>query len=144
MQNLTQIAEEVLLLNPGDAVAKKIAAMLDAFSQQEGIADSVRKSAQDACKLAKKLATKKSTAEDLQEVRSTLLPVRRLHSAFDIADAGTSISGCILVVAEAKSKRVAILADGHISLILDVEGAMRVCLDSSSGAFILTTSEVAA
>ncbi|MCB1058874.1 MAG: chemotaxis protein CheA [Calditrichaeota bacterium] len=89
MQNLTQIAEEVLLLNPGDAAAKNIASMLDSFSKQDGIADSVRKSAQEACKLAKKLATKKATPEDLQALLTLLTKMEQQESE---AEAGSTVT----------------------------------------------------
>lgn len=88
MLNLTQIAEEVLLLSPGDAAAKKIAAQLTELSKQEFLGAEIRKHAADAAQLAKKLATKKATAADLQALLGLLSKIEDM----EVATVPTSVS----------------------------------------------------
>ncbi|MCC6475563.1 chemotaxis protein CheA [bacterium] len=95
---------------------------------------------------------------ELVKLRGELIPVCRLHSMFGISGAKEELPDSILLVAEAKSGRVAIMADGllgqqqvvikslgkqfdgieavagcailgdgRISLILDVEGIQAMC-----------------
>lgn len=65
MNNLTQISQEVLMLSPGDAAGKRVAAMLEEFAAQSNLPENIRTTAAAAAKLAKKLSTKKSSAKDL-------------------------------------------------------------------------------
>lgn len=98
---------------------------------------------------------------EMVKLRGQLIPICRIHSAYDIADAGVVPHKSILLVAEAKTSRIAIMADallgqhqvvikslgklfdgmegvagcailgdGRISLILDVDGVMRTCQNS--------------
>ncbi|MBK6765158.1 MAG: chemotaxis protein CheW [bacterium] len=100
---------------------------------------------------------------EMVALRGNLLPVCRLHSIFNIQDAEVHSADCIMIVAEAKSNRVAIMADalvgqqqvvikslgklfdgmdgvagcailgdGRISLILDIEGLLSVSRQSAS------------
>ncbi len=105
MMNLTQIAEEVLLLSPGDASAKKVAAMLSDLSKQDGLSAEIRKCATDASQLAKKLATKKSTPADLQALLELLSKLEDLESAA----APTSVSNDL--VAEYLASQDSVLED---------------------------------
>ncbi|MBL0063169.1 MAG: chemotaxis protein CheA [bacterium] len=105
MINLTQIAEEVLLLSPGDASAKKVASMLAELSKQNGLSAEIRKCATDASQLAKKLATKKSTAADLQALLGLLSKLEDMETA----TAPTSVSNEL--VAEYLASQDSVLDD---------------------------------
>lgn len=83
MYNLTQIAEEVLLLSPGDSAAKQVVSMLEEFAKRENISAALRTHADQACKLAKKISSKKATAEDLQALLSLLNEMEKIETAED-------------------------------------------------------------
>lgn len=105
MLNLTKIAEEVLLLTPGDAAAKKIAAMLTELSKQEFLGAEIRKHAAEAAQLAKKLSTKKATAADLQSLLSMLSKIEDM----EVATEPTSVSNDL--VAEYLASQDSVLED---------------------------------
>ena len=105
MLNLTKIAEEVLLLSPGDAEAKKIAAMLTELSKQEFLGPEIRKHAAEAAQLAKKLSTKKATAADLQSLLSMLSKIEDM----EVATEPTSVSNDL--VAEYLASQDSVLED---------------------------------
>jgi len=80
MNALTLIAETAMLLAPGDAEAKKLATMLDDYAKSSGISAELRESAAAAAKLAKKVSTKKATANDLQALLNALTQLERSES----------------------------------------------------------------
>ncbi len=77
MNSLTLIAEAAMLLSPGDAAAKNVAAMLDGYAKAAGLSAQLRDTAVAGAKLAKKVATKKATAEDLQALLNLLSQLER-------------------------------------------------------------------
>jgi two-component system chemotaxis sensor kinase CheA len=89
MHNLTQIAEEVLLLSPGDASAKKIAAMLEAFSNQGRTFRIGAEERAGRLQTCKKLATKKSSPEDLQALLDLLTQMEQQEST---AEANSTVT----------------------------------------------------
>lgn len=77
MNTLSKISQEALLLSPGDADAKRIAALLEEIAARAGVAETTRASAKSAAALAKKLATKKSSGADLDALLSLLAEMEK-------------------------------------------------------------------